>query len=252
MSILLKMGPKTKLTPLLERFYDTSKTKYEICIDEAGRGCLFGRVYIACVVLPKEDESFSGQDIKDSKKFTSKQKLREVADYIKNNAAYYKVVSFDSDCIDKINILQAVMKGMHNCIKEAIQHYQSIDPNLTIDDFTALIDGNYFQPYCVFDERKEEIVELKHITFEKGDGRFMGIASAGILAKTSRDAYILEECDKYPLLSERYGLDKNMGYGTKLHLEGIKTHGITQWHRKTYGICKTAPNNLIDEISCQT
>ena len=72
MSILLKMGPKTKPVPLLERFYDTSKTKYEICIDEAGRGCLFGHVYIACVVLPKEDESFSGQDIKDSKKFSSK------------------------------------------------------------------------------------------------------------------------------------------------------------------------------------
>ena len=80
----------------------------------------------------------------------------------------------------------------------------------------------------------------------------MGIASAGILAKTSRDSYILELCDKYPLLSERYGLEKNMGYGTKLHLEGIKTHGITQWHRTTYGICKTAPNNLIDEISSQT
>jgi ribonuclease HII len=246
------MGPKKQPPPLLERFYEPSKTKYEICIDEAGRGCLYGNVFIASVVLPKDEESFLGQDIKDSKKFSSKKKLNDVADYIKLHADYYKIISFDSDCIDKINILQTVMKGMHTCIRETIQHYQTVNPELTLDDFIALIDGNYFQPYCAFDNKREEIIELKHITFEKGDGRFMGIASAGILAKTARDSYVLKQCETYPELSSKYGLEKNMGYGTKLHLDGIKQYGITQWHRQSYGICKTSNINPIHEITQTT
>jgi ribonuclease HII len=242
------MGPKKKNLPLLERFYECPGSKYEICIDEAGRGCLYGDVFIASVVLPKDESSFSGQDIKDSKKFSSKKKLHEVAEYIKEHADYYKITSFNSECIDKINILQTVMKGMHTCIRDTIQHYQTLNPKLTLDDFIALIDGNYFQPYCVFDNNREEIIELKHMTFEKGDGRFMGIASAGILAKTARDSYVLDQCKTYPELSSKYGLEKNMGYGTKLHLDGIKTHGITQWHRRSYGICKTTQVNSIEEI----
>ena len=102
--------PKKEVV-LLDRFYDP-ENKYEICIDEAGRGCLFGRVYIASVVLPKESSLFDGTNIKDSKKFTSKKKIQEVATTIKDNALYYHITHMDSKEIDDVNILQAVMKGM--------------------------------------------------------------------------------------------------------------------------------------------
>ena len=223
---------------MLARCYEPTKHKYEICIDEAGRGCLFGHVYIACVVLPKDENAFPGENIKDSKKFTSKKKIKEVANTIKEHALYYHVSHLDSREIDKVNILQAVMIGMHKCIRETILHFQKQDSSLTIDDFAALIDGNYFKPYSVFDEQKEMIVSIESYTFEKGDGRFMGIAAAGILAKTSRDAYVLDLCEEHEELSTRYGLHTNMGYATKAHREGIIEHGITQWHRKSYAPCK--------------
>ena len=73
----------------------------------------------------------------------------------------------------------------------------------------------------------------------------MAIAAASILAKTARDEYVLDMCKQYPILSEWYGFESNMGYGTKTHLDGIKEHGITQWHRKTYGICKESPINHV-------
>jgi len=102
---------------LLTRFYDED-VMFELSIDEAGRGCLFGRVYIACVVLPKEPLLFDGTDIKDSKKFSSKKKLNEVAEYIKENAFAWHIAYEESKIVDDINILQAVMKGMHTCIRE--------------------------------------------------------------------------------------------------------------------------------------
>jgi ribonuclease HII len=82
--------------------------------------------------------------------------------------------------------------------------------------------------------------EIPHITIEQGDAKYVGIASASILAKVAHDEYILELCKEYPILCERYSLDKNVGYGTKLHIDGIKKYGITQWHRRSYGICKMA------------
>lgn len=221
-------------TPQLQRFYDEN-SKYELCIDEAGRGCLFGRVYIACVVLPKEPHLFSGKDIKDSKKFSSKKKLREVATYIKTNALSYYIAYVDETVIDKINILQAVMKGMHECIKQSVSNLSAS----SVDDCIALIDGNYFTPYISYDTNKETLVEMRHVTIEKGDSKLMGIAAASILAKTARDDYVLELCEQHPELIEKYGLDKNMGYGTKTHLDGIRQHGVTKWHRKTFGICKS-------------
>ena len=121
---------------MLERFYD-SENKYELCIDEAGRGCLFGRVYIACVILPKESDSFDGTNIKDSKKFTSKKKLQNVAEYIKENALAYHIEYMEPGMIDKINILKCVMEGMHNCIKNITQKL-----NIQIKDCTAVVEGN--------------------------------------------------------------------------------------------------------------
>ena len=240
--------PKTKKTAtLLTRFYDES-VPFELSIDEAGRGCMFGRVYIACVVLPKEPSLFDGKDVKDSKKFSSKKKLNEVANYIKEHALAWHVAYEEPKLVDDINILQAVMRGMHSCIRETINKVNiKMGKTYNFTDFMAVVDGNYFTPFRSYDEDQHCIVELRSETVEQGDGKYMAIAAASILAKTARDNHVLEMCEKYPILDEHYGLSKNMGYGTKAHLDGISDHGITQWHRRTFGVCKVAPITIIAE-----
>jgi len=220
---------------VLKRFYhdNADENRHELCIDEVGRGCLFGRVYIACVVLPKDIHAFDGKGIKDSKKFSSKKKMKEMATYIKENALAWNIAYLENDVIDDINILKAVMKGMHIVIHKTIHELSSDNRN----QYFGVIDGNYFQSCTYFDSGTETIVELPYVTVEKGDSLYMGIAAASILAKTARDEYILDLCEKHPALVERYGLNTNMGYGTKAHMEGIKTHGITEWHRKSYSPC---------------
>jgi ribonuclease HII len=215
---------------MLDRFYDISNNQIEICIDEAGRGCLFGRVYIACVVLPKDISSFSGENIKDSKKFSSKKKINQVAEQIRQQALAWNIAYIDADVIDQINILRAVMRGMHDCIRAVL-----ISKGFHIQDCCAIIDGNYFTPFRQYDENTASIIEMRHVTVEKGDSKYMGIAAASILAKTARDAYILELCEQYPDLATRYGLNTNMGYGTAVHLAGIRQYGISEWHRRTFG-----------------
>jgi len=232
---------------ILERFYSNANDTHEISIDEAGRGCMFGRVYIASVILPKNPELFSGVDIKDSKKFSSKKKLREMAEYIKEHALVWNVEYIEPDVIDRINILSSVMKGMHTCISESIQKTNDLtnmDHNMT--NFMAVVDGNYFKPYGYFDNTTNEFQYMEHVTVEKGDGKYMAIAAASILAKTARDDHIIEMCNQYPILSEHYGLNTNMGYGTKSHMEGIQKYGITQWHRRSFGCCKTADLHIIE------
>lgn len=230
-----------KETPLLERFYTDNDELYEISMDEAGRGCMFGRVYIASVVLPKNPELFSGVNIKDSKKFSSKTKLREAAEYIKQNALVWHVEYADANEIDEKNILMCVMEGMHKCIRNSITKVNEVtNIQHNTSKFMAIVDGNYFKPYCHFDSSTNDYQQIPHVTVEQGDGKYMAIAAASILAKTARDDYVLEMCEKYPILSEKYGLDKNVGYGTKAHMSGIKEHGITQWHRRSFGCCKTA------------
>jgi len=237
-----EVSKKVKLP--LERFYDSSyKYKYEISIDECGRGPLFGRVYVGCVVLPKDPEMFDGKDIKDSKKFTSKKKLKDVAEYIKTHALAWHVSWVDEKVIDEINILQANMRGMHNGISEILK---KLPADVLVSNCLAVIDGNYFTPYRCFDSGSETLVEMPHATVEKGDAKYMGIAAASILAKAARDEYILELCQEHPILVERYKLNTNMGYGTKPHMDGIREHGITQWHRRTFGeACKKAKINEI-------
>uniref|UniRef100_A0A6C0I4I5 Ribonuclease HII n=1 Tax=viral metagenome TaxID=1070528 RepID=A0A6C0I4I5_9ZZZZ len=229
----------------MQRFYNNGQdgdSKFELCMDEVGRGCLFGRVYVACVVLPKQcSDTFDGTDIKDSKKFTSKKKIRMVADRIKEQALAWHIAYIENDVIDEINILQAVMKGMHECIKETL-----IKLDTNVENAFAVIDGNYFIPYRVYNTTSEVIQELPHATVEKGDSRYIGIAAASILAKVARDDYILNMCGTHPLLKTQYSLDTNMGYGTKKHLDGIKEFGITQWHRRTFGeLCKTSTVTMI-------
>ena len=210
----------------LEMVYDVNN-EYELCLDEVGRGCMFGDVCIACVVLPK-DNSFDKKDIKDSKKFTSKLKLKDKANYIKEKALFWHIAKITPQVIDEINILQAVMSGMHKCIDNVLSKI-----NYKGKKIQLIIDGNYFNTYTDINGEK-----IEHVTVKQGDGKYVGIAAASILAKNERDNDIIELCEKYPLLKECYGLDKNVGYATKKHLEGIEEHGITEWHRKTFGKCK--------------
>jgi ribonuclease HII len=112
-----------------------------------------------------------------------------------------------------------------------------------------LVDGNDFKPFTYYDESTEEIRSLRHETVEKGDNKYTCIAAASILAKVAHDEYIADMCAKYPILVERYSLDTHVGYGTKKHLDGIREHGITQWHRRSFGCCKTAKYSPIIEIS---
>jgi ribonuclease HII len=148
----------------------------------------------------------------------------------------------ENDVIDKINILKSVMRGMHECIRNVLTGLQNDTKNTLI-----VVDGNYFTPYCVFDESSQTLREIPAVTVEQGDAKYMGIAAASILAKVARDEYICDLCVQYPVLSERYHLNQNMGYGTKAHMDGIKEHGITQWHRRTFGeLCKTAKVSNIE------
>jgi ribonuclease HII len=227
----------------LKPFHDEN-IQYEICLDECARGCLFGRIYAAAVVLPKDD-TFKHVFMKDSKKIHSRKKMKELSDYIKLNAIAYSIQFVENNVIDETNILVANMRAMHECIKEIIPKL-----NTDISNINLLIDGNYFKPFHVYDDLTETMRYIPYTTIEKGDGIYSAIAGASILAKQAHDLYIEELCIEYPQLITRYGLNKNMAYGTKTHLNGIKEHGITQWHRRTFGTaCKNAqlyimaPNN---------
>jgi ribonuclease HII len=218
--------------PLLSTYDDTNR--YEIGVDECARGPMFGRLYTAAVVLPKED-TFRHDWMKDSKKIKSKKKMHELSDYIKQHAVAWHIHFIEADVIDAINIRQAVFRGMRECIAQVLS---KVDPSGT--ETMLVIDGNDFLPYTVFDQDTETLREIPHVTVEKGDGTYSFIAAASILAKNAHDEYILELCEQYPELKTRYSLHENVGYGTAKHMAGIREHGITQWHRKTFGACKTA------------
>jgi len=238
----LKTKKIIKQKPVLKSCHNEDEQVIEIGVDEAGRGPLFGRVYTAAVILPK-DESFDYSKVKDSKKFHSKKKIEEAAEYIKENALSWYVSFEDEIKIDEINILQATQLSMHNSIKEVRnlfnkksndkERFEKKDYN-----FNLLIDGNYFNPINYFNKETNKIEALSYITIEGGDNKYASIAAASILAKVYRDKYIEDLCDKNPELSEHYGIDSNKGYGAKRHMDGIKQHGITIWHRRSFAPCK--------------
>ena len=224
----------------MRRFLKEDPCFLEMGVDEAGRGPLFGRVYAASVILPKDDESFDHSRMKDSKKFHSKKKIGEVADYIKEHAIAWSVSFADERLVDEINILQATQMAMHDCILETRRRFIEKCAAATATATTAtpfapklelLIDGNYFNPLPAN--------IIPYTLIEGGDNIFTSIAAASILAKVERDRYIADLCQQHPTLSEHYGIDTNMGYGAKKHIDGIKKYGITVWHRKSFGICKT-------------
>ncbi|ANQ47800.1 ribonuclease HII [Flammeovirga sp. MY04] len=182
-----------------------TKDKVEAGLDEAGRGCLAGPVVAAAVILPK---NFSHPDLNDSKKLTHKKRmvLREV---IMKEAIDYKVIEVQAEEIDKINILQASFTAMHRCVD-----------GLTEKPELLLIDGNRFRPYK----------GIEHECIVKGDGKYLSIAAASILAKTHRDLLMTKLSEEFP----HYGWEKNAGYPTKQHRAAIAAHGTTPWHRNSF------------------
>ena len=203
----------------MQKFY--SEDKIEVGIDEAGRGCLAGPVFTGAVILPKdfedEDEDLIYQ-IRDSKK-VSRKKRHILRNFIESIALDYSVCYKDNNFIDKNNILKSTMLCMHDSISKL-----NIVPEL------ILVDGNTFRPYY----HNGELIE--NICVIGGDDKYLPIACASILAKEYHDDYIknlIESDEKYT----HYGWDTNMCYGTEKHLNGIKEYGLTEYHRKSFGIC---------------
>ena len=199
----------------------------DIGVDEAGRGPLFGRVYAAAVILPPSLQD--NEIIRDSKKIKSQARLAEAAAFVKDNATAWAVCFASESEIDTSNILSATMTAMHRAIKEVLSRIGKWKG-------TLLIDGNYFKPYISF--TGDQLVALPHECYEKGDARIKSIAAASILAKYTRDCYIADLVSLNPILDEWYSLSSNKGYGTSAHIAGLKKHGTSEWHRKSFGICR--------------
>lgn len=175
--------------------------------DEAGRGCLAGSVYAAAVILPSD---YQNELLNDSKKLTAKKRyaLREE---IERDAIAWAVGIVTPEEIDKINILNASFLAMHRALDQ-----------LKVRPEAVIVDGNRFKPYH----------DLPSTTIVKGDGKYLSIAAASILAKTYRDDYMLSLAEEYP----QYDWQSNMGYPTKKHRQAIREHGITPYHRKSYNL----------------
>ncbi len=205
--------------------------KVEVCIDECARGCGFGSTFICAVVIPHdllEKATTAKVVIRDSKKMSAKQR-EKAFHFIKEHAIAYSIVSKDSKRIDEINILQAVMEGMH----DAITNVRSI-----IEVDKILVDGDKFIPYTC--EKGDRIIE--HECVVEGDGTYAGIAAASILAKHAHDTWIKDMVEMYPELKE-YDIQHNQGYLTAKHLAKIREkiaakEPLTPWHRLSFGICR--------------
>jgi len=187
---------------MLKTFY---KYELEAGTDEAGRGCLAGPVTAAAVILPKE---FSNSTLNDSK-ILSPAKRDLLRPIIETNASSFGIAHVFPDEIDKINILNASFLAMHKALDQL-----NSAPELII------VDGNRFNPYK----------NIPHACIIKGDGKYLSIAAASILAKTFRDAYMEKIHLEYPM----YNWIKNKGYPTKEHRAAIRKYGITKYHRKTF------------------
>ncbi len=220
------------------------RDKILIGVDEAGRGPLLGPVHAASAILPKDINILNINDnvdtevdfdyglLKDSKKFSSKKKLYDVFEYVKENSFMYSIVDMSEEVIDKINIREATFRAMQksitNVILECIKKY----PELTPYDFHVMIDGNAFKPMTIF--YNDTLYPVSFETIVSGDAIHKNIMAASILAKSERDSYIMKLCECHPELDEKYKILKNKGYGTKEHIEGIRVYGHSEYHRKKF------------------
>ena len=181
--------------------------KIEAGCDEAGRGCLAGSVYAAAVILP---EGYQNELLNDSKQLTERRRyqLREI---IERDAVTWAVGIVTPEEIDKINILNASILAMHRALDQ-----------LKVRPEAVIVDGNRFKPYQ----------KLPYTTIVKGDGKYLSIAAASILAKTYRDDYMNRLAEEYP----QYDWRSNKGYPTKKHRDAIRQFSITPYHRKSYNL----------------
>ena len=178
--------------------------------DEAGRGCLAGSVYAAAVILPPD---YQNPDLNDSKKLTDK-KRKALREQIERDAVAWAVGIVTPDEIDKINILNASILAMHRALDQ-----------LKVRPEAVIVDGNRFKPYQ----------NLPYTTIVKGDGKYLAIAAASILAKTYRDDYMDALAEEYP----QYDWKSNKGYPTKKHRAAIKQFGVSPYHRMSYNLLGT-------------
>ncbi|MBF1570585.1 MAG: ribonuclease HII [Prevotella sp.] len=189
---------------LLSHYYEGL---VEVGCDEAGRGCLAGSVYAAAVILPPDYEN---ELLNDSKKLSAKKRYTLRAE-IERDAVAWAVGVVTPEEIDKINILNASFLAMHRALDQ-----------LKVRPEAVIVDGNRFKPYQ----------ELPFTTIVKGDGKYLSIAAASILAKTYRDDYMQALAKEYP----QYDWQSNMGYPTKKHRKAISEHGVTPYHRKSFNL----------------
>ena len=192
--------------------------RIEAGCDEAGRGCLAGSVYAAAVILPK---GYDNPLLNDSKQLTEKRRYA-LRDTIVRDAVAWAIGIVTPEEIDKINILNASFLAMHRALDQ-----------LTVRPEAIIVDGNRFTPYH----------DVPYATIVKGDGKYQAIAAASILAKTFRDDYMDRLAIEYPY----YDWQKNKGYPTRAHREGIRLHGITPYHRKSYNLLGSEPMLPFDD-----
>ena len=190
---------------MLESHYYQGKV--EAGCDEAGRGCLAGSVYAAAVIFP---EDYQNAELNDSKQLTDKRR-KQLREIIEHDAIAWAIGVVTPDEIDKMNILNASILAMHRALDQ-----------LKVRPEAIIVDGNRFKPYQ----------NLPHTTIVKGDGKYLSIAAASILAKTYRDDYMDQLAQTYP----QYDWPSNKGYPTKKHREAIRKYGITPFHRKTFNM----------------
>ncbi|MCR5472804.1 ribonuclease HII [Prevotella communis] len=189
---------------LLDHYYEG---KVEAGCDEAGRGCLAGSVYAAAVILPV---GYQNELLNDSKQLTEKRRY-ELREIIQRDAVAWAVGIVTPEEIDKINILNASILAMHRALDQ-----------LQVRPEAVIVDGNRFKKYK----------DLPHTTIVKGDGKYLSIAAASILAKTYRDDYMNQLAEEYP----QYDWRSNKGYPTKKHREAIRQYGTTPYHRMSYNL----------------
>ena len=200
---------------MLASHYYTGKV--EAGCDEAGRGCLAGSVYAAAVIFP---EDYQNDELNDSKQLTDKRR-KQLREIIQRDAVAWAVGIVTPEEIDRINILNASILAMHRSLDQ-----------LTVRPEAIIVDGNRFKPYHEPITNNHEPITIPHTTIVKGDGKYLSIAAASILAKTYRDDYMDELAKEYP----QYDWLSNKGYPTKKHREAIRQHGITPYHRKSFNM----------------
>ena len=187
--------------------YFQEKGLVEAGCDEAGRGCLAGSVYAAAVIFP---EDYQNEELNDSKQLTAKQRKR-LRDIIERDATAWAVGVVTPEEIDKINILNASILAMHRALDQ-----------LKVRPEAVIVDGNRFKPWQ----------NVRYATIVKGDGKYLSIAAASILAKTYRDDYMEALAEEFP----QYDWMSNKGYPTKKHRDAIRQYGITPYHRKSFNM----------------